>query len=463
MKKYIFLIYLLIFTSLGFSQEANVLTFSEYLGYVKTYHPIVKQANLIINESEAKLLQARGAFDPKLEVDYTRKKFKNTKYYDKLNTVFKIPTWYGIEFKGGFEDNSGKYLNPEATLPEDGLYSIGVSISLAKGLLMNERMATLKQAKLYRQQANADNELLVNETLYKAALSYFDWLQAYQEKQVYKAFLTNAQIRFKGIKRSYELGESPAIDTIEARITLNNRKLNLEKANLNYIKTSLQLSNYLWINDVPVEVQQSIIPDLQLSFYVDKALELDRIHFESTLIDHPKLQSLDYKSKSLVIEERLQKNNLLPKINLQYNFLNETPETLNTFNTNDYKAGILVSFPIFLRKERAKLKLTQYKLQAIDFEKQTTEVVLKNKLRTIQQEITSYENQTIMTNTIVSDYTTLLKGEERKFEIGESSLFLINSRESKLIENKLKVIKLENSLLKSKGKLFNTLGRNSIN
>ena len=52
----------------------SVISLAEYLGYVKTYHPIVKQANLIINESEAKLMKARGAFDPKLEVDYDRKK-----------------------------------------------------------------------------------------------------------------------------------------------------------------------------------------------------------------------------------------------------------------------------------------------------------------------------------------------------------------------------------------------------
>jgi len=57
-------------SSLMYSQDStSVLSLAEYLGYVKSFHPIVKQANLIINESEAKLLKARGAFDPKLEVE----------------------------------------------------------------------------------------------------------------------------------------------------------------------------------------------------------------------------------------------------------------------------------------------------------------------------------------------------------------------------------------------------------
>ncbi|MGA9270202.1 MAG: transporter, partial [Lutimonas sp.] len=69
--------------------DPETLSLSEYLGYVKSFHPVVKQANLVINEGEAKLLKARGAFDPKLEVDMDRKEFKNTDYYDKLNAAFK--------------------------------------------------------------------------------------------------------------------------------------------------------------------------------------------------------------------------------------------------------------------------------------------------------------------------------------------------------------------------------------
>ncbi|OIQ27065.1 MAG: transporter [Bacteroidetes bacterium MedPE-SWsnd-G2] len=443
-------------TQLGVAQDLEVLSFSEYLGYVKKYHPIVNQANLIIGESEAKLLKARGAFDPKFEVDYGRKKFKDTKYYDKLNATFKIPTWYGVELKGNFEQNTGAYLNPEATVPNDGLYNVGVSFSVAKGLLINERMATLKQAKLFQKQANEDNQLLVNDILYKASQSYFKWLKTHQEKRVYEEFVKNAELRLQGVKRSYELGEKPAIDTTEANIAFNNRKLNLEKAKLNYMKASLELSNFLWIADVPVEVQANIIPDDEIKTNIDDDLKINSIDLE--LDNHPKLLSLDYKYQGLNIERRLKRNNLLPQIDLEYNFLSETPESLNTFNTANYKAGLSVSFPLFLRKERAELKLTDYKLQAINFDKKATSVALENKINSVKQEIGSYQNQITIADHIVSDYSILLKGEERKFEIGESSLFLINSRESKLIENKLKLIELENLLLKSKGKLFNTFG-----
>jgi len=459
----IFLLLILLFSGNIMAQIDNpldsIMSLDEYLGYVKTYHPIVKQANLVINESEAKLLKARGAFDPKLEVDYDRKKFKKTEYYDKLNATFKIPTWYGIEFKANFEENTGEFLNPEFNVPTDGLYSAGVSVSLAKGLLMNERMAMLKQAKLFTQQAQADQQLLVNEILYEASIMYFKWLKSYRNREVYQSFLSNAQLRFDGIKKSYREGEKAAIDTLEARLTLNTRKLDLEKARIKYIKSSLQLSNFLWLNnDTPVELRPSIRPDIETFTRIDDVLNVtgfDRADFDVEA--HPKMQSLNLKYESLMLNKRLKQNNLLPKIDLQYNFLTQTPDETGAFNTQNYKAGLNISFPLFLRKERGDLRLAKLKLQDVEFERTTTRVNLKNKIDAVTQEIESYQLQNQLTQELVDDYEVMLKAEERKFFLGESSLFLVNSREAKLIENKIKAIDLENKYFTTKANLFNIM------
>ncbi|MDT0558425.1 TolC family protein [Ichthyenterobacterium sp. W332] len=436
----------------------NTMTLSEYLGYVKTFHPLVKQANLVVTEGEAKLLKSRGAFDPKIDVDYDRKKFKNTEYFDKLNTTFKIPTWFGIEIKGQLEQNDGVFLNPEANVPTDGLYNVGVSVPVARGLLINERMAVLKQSKLFLDQSKEDRKLLVNEILYKATKAYFNWLRYYNEKEVYRTFLENANTRFKGIKRNFETGQSAAIDTTEARIALNNRKLSLENAKLQLIKAQLNLSNFLWIQDTPVELTDNVIPDVETPNVINDALGLSTMSFNGFDVNaHPKMQSLNYKFEGLRVERRLNRNNLLPKVDLEYNFLSETPEIMNSFNTVNYKAGLNISFPLFLRKERGNLKLANAKMQATEFEIDATRVSLNNKINSINQEIESYDIQSNLTTDIVSDYQKLLTAEERKFTVGESSLFLINSRESKLIEARLKAIEIDYKLFNSKAKLFNNV------
>ncbi|WP_397446745.1 TolC family protein [Polaribacter sp. R77954] len=457
MKKYILILFLLMFTQFSAQDKVtSVMTLSEYLGYVKTYHPIVKQANLAINNSEAKLLKARGAFDPKIEVDFDKKQFKEKEYYNKLNGAFKIPTYYGLEFKANFENNSGEFLSPEANVPTDGLYAAGVSASLLKGLLINKRMAALKQAKFFINQAREDQQILVNEILYTASLSYFNWLKTYNEKLVYDDFLENAVIRFSNTKRAFEEGDKAAIDTLEAGITLNNRKLNLEKARIKLVKASLELSNFLWLNDnTPVELQDNIIPDISTIQNVDTTFNIALFNDANfDLNNHPKIRSLEYKIQSLNIDRKLKMNNLLPKLDVQYNFLTQTPRQSNSLIVDNYKAGINFKLPIFLRKERGDLKLAKIKLQDAKLENEATKVTIKNKVNAVQQELESFIVQSNYISTIVNDYGTLLKAEERKFFLGESSLFLVNYRESKLIETKLKAIDVENKFFKSKANLF---------
>jgi outer membrane protein TolC len=457
MKKNISVLFLLMCVTF-FSQEKveSVMSLSEYLGYVKTYHPIVKQANLVIDNSEAKLLKARGAFDPKIEVDFDKKQFKDKEYFNKLNGAFKIPTWYGLEFKANFENNNGLFLNPEANVPQDGLYAAGVSASLLKGLLINKRIASLKQAKFFLNQAKEDQQILVNEILYKASISYFRWLKTYNEKKVFNDFLENARIRFKGTKRAFLEGDKPSIDTLEAGINLNNRKLNLEKARIKLVKSSLELSNFLWLNEnTPVELQENIVPDVSTLNNVDTAFNIALFNnADFDINNHPKIRSLEFKIKSLNIERKLKMNNLLPQLDVQYNFLTQTPREVNSLVVDNYKAGIKFKVPLFLRKERGDLKLAKIKLQNAELENEATKVVIKNKVNAVQQELKSFIIQSNYITNIVKDYSTLLKAEERKFFLGESSLFLVNSRESKLIETKLKAIEIENAYFNSKANLF---------
>ncbi|ARV07974.1 transporter [Polaribacter sp. SA4-10] len=437
----------------------SVMTLSEYLGYVKNYHPIVKQANLVINKSEAKLLKARGAFDPKIEVDFDKKQFKEKEYYNKLNAAFKIPTYYGIEFKANFENNEGVYLNPEASVPTDGLYSAGVAVSLLKGLLINKRMASLKQAKFFINQAKEEQQILVNEILYNASISYFNWLKTYNEKRVYQEFLKNAEIRFKATKRAFFEGEKPAIDTTEAKINLNTRKLNVEKSRIKFVKSSLELSNFLWLkNNTPVELQDNIIPETKTVNTINSTFKIALFNTANFDINkHPKIKSLGFKIESLTIDKNLKLNNLLPKLDVQYNFLTQNRNQFNSLNTQNYKAGINFKLPLFLRKERGDLKLAKIKLSDQKFENEVVKISIKNKINAIQQELDSYILQNTLTENIVADYTTLLKAEDRKFFLGESSLFLVNYREVKLIETRLKAIDLENSFLKTKANLFKTV------
>lgn len=454
--KHIFLAFLLFGFTLN-AQEitSKELTYNEFLGFVKKYHPLVKNANLEISKAQANLMMARGGFDPKIEVDFSKKQFKDKEYYSILNSSFKIPTWYGIEIKAGFDNNEGVYLNPQNTVPNQGLTSLGINIPLGQGLFINQRMADLRKAKMQIQLSQAEKKLQAIAVLYDASIAYFNWKKSFNEVVLYEEYKNNAVIRFKGIQTSIKEGDKRAIDSVEAGITVKDRSLSLIGSQLKLAKAKLELSNFLWLeNNIPLELADDIIPEAQLEYTIQETLKTNALlSSDFSINEHPKINALQSKIDILNVDRKLKANMLLPKIDVGYSYLSE-PSYIDNYRFEDYKIGLNFYFPLFLRKERGSLKLAKYKVQETEFTLDLEKVQLTNKINAQKMEIEALSQQKELIKSVVEDYSTMLKSEERLFSFGESSLFLINSRENKLVSAQLSKIALENSFFVSNSELF---------
>jgi outer membrane protein TolC len=441
-----------------FGQNNTEFSFNEFLGYVKKYHPLVKQADLKLNEAQANLMLARGAFDPKIEVDYSEKQFQDKTYYSILNSSFKIPTWYGIELKAGFDNAEGMYINPENTLPNTGITSLGISVPVGQGLFINQRMADIRKAKIAQNLNSAERNLQAIEVLYEASMSYANWKRSYDEVKLYETYLKNALIRYEGVSELIAQGDKPAIDSVEAGIAVTTRRLNLEDAQLKYTKARLELSNYLWYeNNLPLEVKEELLPEKTLAITIKETLQVNELSSFS-LDNHPKIKALDAKIDLLKVEKQLKANALLPKLDLSYNYLSE-PSSTDQYRMEDYKIGLNFSIPIFLRKERAGLKLAKLKIQDSQLSLQFERKSLENKLLSQQQDIISLQKQQAYNSQLVQNFNQLLTAEDRLFGMGESSLFLINSRENTLVSSQLNAIGLENRYFQALLGLYKTMAQ----
>jgi len=455
MKQLLIAFLLLGYAAFGQELASKELTYTEFLGYVKKYHPLVKNANLEINKAQANLMMARGGFDPKIEVDFSKKQFKDKEYYSILNSSFKIPTWYGIEIKAGFDNNEGIYLNPENTVPNQGLTSLGINVPLGQGLFINQRMADVRKAKIQMQLSQSERKLQAIAVLYDASLAYFNWKKNFNEVKLYEEYKENAGIRFKGIKTSIVQGDKPAIDSIEAGILIKNRILSLEDSKLKLAKAKLELANFLWLeNNIPLELSDELIPETQLEFTIQESLKTnDLLNADFSITNHPKINALRSKIDILNVEKKLKANMLLPKIDVGYSYLSE-PSYIDNYQFKDYKIGLDFYFPLFLRKERGSLKLAKYKVQETEFTLDLEKVQLTNKINSQKLEIASLFKQMELIKGLVQDNVTMLKSEERLFSFGESSLFIINTRENNLVSAQLSKITLENRFYISNSELF---------
>ena len=318
-------------------------------------------------------------------------------------------------------------------------------------------MNNLKQAKIFQQQSQLERNIQVNQVLADATKAYADWVYYFQNTSVYEEFLENALIRFEGIATSSRLGETPAIDTVETMITVRSRKLDLKQAELKLQKAKLALSNYLWIEDIPLELEDRMKPSPETVDFTS-VLGIEQLLGNATTIeDHPKLQSLNYDLEAYDLDIRLKRNKLLPKIDVEYNFLSEEINEPDYINTNNYKAGVKVSFPLFLRKERGDLRLSKVKREQAEFKLSESAWKLSNKIKATEREILSLQEQMAIVSNIVNESEIMVEAEKRLFEMGESSIFYINTRENKLIDSILKMNKINNELNIAIAKLFETL------
>ena len=430
-------------------------TYNEFLGQVKKFHPLVKSANLEISMAQANLMRARGSFDPKIEVDFSKKQFKDSEYYSLLNSSFKIPTWYGVEIKAGFDNSEGVFLNPENTMPNQGLTSLGITVPLGQGLFINQRMADLRKAKMQIRLSQAERKLNAIAVLYDASVAYFNWKRSYSEVKLYENYASNAKMRFKGVKSLIEQGDKPAIDSVEAGIIVKNRLLSLEDSNLKLSKAKLELANYLWLeNSIPLELSDTLIPEEKLEFTIQETLKTnDILNSDFSITNHPKINAIQSKVDILNVERKLKANNLLPKIDVGYMYLSE-PNAFDNYRFEDYKIGMNFYYPLFLRKERGDLKIAKFKLQESQFALALEKVQLTNKIKAQQIEIQSLQKQKQFIGSLVADNSIMLTSEERLFSFGESSMFLVNTRENNLVVAQLAQIALENRYYISNSELY---------
>lgn len=413
-----------------------------FLEQVKVHHPWVRQAQIGVEQSEAQLQKARGEFDPKIQGQTRGKTQNETNYYDTEQVSIALPTPLGLTFTAAMDDSQGLYLNPENSTNNSLLYRYGGKIDFGRGLFFNNRNVALRQAKSFVQQTELEKMLQVNAVLNAATQAYTAWYYAFEKNRIYQQFLSNATFRFDGVRTRFEQGDMAAIDTIEAKIALNGRKLLVERAKLEMAKQRLKLSNFLWFEDRPQTLQSTAIPLLDHASFIPTDFQLN---------DHPKIKVIERKREQLKASKQLAINNILPKVSLNYEVLTQDNRSINPANS---ATKISFSFPLLWRKERGEIKLAGLKLEANALEQKFEQTALKNKIQLLQTTRDRYQSMYYIAQSVAEDLRLMFLGEESKFLAGESSLFLVNTREAKWIEGQLKALEMEVKFVNAKAAFY---------
>jgi outer membrane protein TolC len=415
------------------------------LNWVLEEHPLAQKAKLNPQMRNAQYMQVKGLFDPLLESKFKNKFFKGTEYYSTSETSLSYNTPYAIGLVGHFDVNSGSYVNPADYTSNAGLLSLGVSMPLIKGLVIDERRMAKKRAEVLLEAGNLEQQLALNELLSQSVELYSDWYYAVQKNTIIDSLVSTSERRFFAVRSRYLGGDRSAIDTLEAYVQNQNRLLQFQESKLEVIKSRIALVAFLESRDenkVAI-LNETISPSA--NFKNELAPFRQGTFLFSQLEAHPELALYANKGESLRIEEKWKMEKLKPKLNVEYHFLNkDLSEGLPSyFSTNNYKWGAEFSMPLFLREARGDLKVQRIKIEENNLNIEWKRNQLEQKTLALENAYTNTLSQKELAESNTGLYKRLLQAENSKLFNGESTLFIVNQRENTYFENAIKALELD--------------------
>ncbi len=440
------------------SLTAQTLEYADFKQQVLKNHPLSKKADLYLGLADAVLLKAKGGFDPKTYLEYSGKNFNGKTYFQYSEAGLKVPTWAGLEFKGGYNLASGYLLNPEGSLPKNGQANLGLVWTLGQGLLFDERRAGLQIARAGLQMSEAERLEARNDLMVEANKAYWTWSYAENAVGIILNALRQAEIRHEGMRQSFIQGERSAFDTLETFIQVQSRQVELQFAQVDAQNAVLELSVFLWnTNNQMLSPEQIPAAPTRLTIDMEAGIPLEKEDLlQIARTRHPELQQYQIKIRQLSTELRLKNEKRKPVLDLSYNLLGNAWDFFPTVSANgpamfvnDIKWGLDFNYPILNRKARGDWQLTRLKIIQTELELQHKRQTIEVKVQQYTNDLINLRSQAILLRDVTANYRRLLDGENEKFANGESSVFLVNTREQRWLDAQLKYLKLLSELRKA--------------
>lgn len=445
--------------------SVSTLTFEEFYRVVAANHPVVRQALLLESIAAGNERGARGAFDPTLTASWDRKQFEGKEYYDYIDAAVKIPTWLGFDIKLGYERAAGIFQSEDRTTPGSGLLTAGLSIPIGQRLLTDERRTAVAQARAMRAYAAGERAAMVNKLLLTAAKAYGLWYEGFRRERFGEEALGLATFRLNALRARVLQGDAAAIDTLEAGLEVQRRRVQLAEARLAFRNTSMLVEGMLWDDRAqPAALAAGSIPSFAgLDPGVVDAARLSQWIAQAERA-HPDLLKAIAKVREGDAERSLaQQRVFVPDAEVSLSGLaaraDGTPNPGAAFDADgDRKLGASVKIPLLFRKERGKLQATSDKLDQLTLDRSIVKRGVGISIQTSANDLSTLRELAALQAQTVTQARLLRDGEQRKFEAGESTLFLVNTRERVVIDEELKRIALEAKLVSTAAELAVSLG-----
>ncbi len=379
---------------------------------------------------EAKVVYTQGEFDTKLGAKYDEKQYPISD--GRLSDIYvEQPMENGMDILMGYRKAQGTQEYSNIKTSDEGEVRLGVKapiIPLLHGT--NQRKVTLKLASLDSKESYLEMVKSLRELHLDVLGNYYQLLFQQELLELEKILLQKAHQQYKLIEKKVLVGDEAPILLVEAQQLVNERVQRLTERENTFGVTKGKLINHLNITQKEFEESFELpkLPSVPVG-------ELEaHVQIERVVINRPEIQILEYEKEKLYEESQLAELMRYPTLDV----------TVIGVHDRVYDNGFKVSLEVAFAPERRKYEGKRLEIQSKK-DKNFNEMK-KNLLEANRDTIITIETLKALkenySNALkeVALAEQLEKAELRKFELGQSELFLLNQREMKTLQVRQKIV-----------------------
>lgn len=408
------------------SVDAPTLTVDALLANSALQSPQILEALAKTRAADAKRLTAEGAFDTVFSaeggsrlVGYYGGTYADTK------VSRPIEDWGGQVY-GGYRASSGRFpvYEDKNYTNELGEIRAGAVFSLLRDRMIDERRFGRVSAEADQAIADAERQMVAIGVQRKALDAYLSWVAAGKRLSIYQNLLSLAQDRQRGLQRTFEAGLRPRIVLTENEQQLLRREAMVVQSQQALYAAANTLSLY-WRD---AEGRPTIPRIEQLPDALPQPLTTER----PAAVQRPDLVVAQVRQRLVQDRLALDRNALLPRLDLQMEVARDIgnigPGGVSR-SGNDVRLGVKFSVPLEQRAARGRVMQTRAELDANRTRAQWLDEQIRAEIDGIAITLDATARLIDLSEQEKKRADEMATAERRRFDMGASDLFLVNTRE----------------------------------
>ena len=407
---------------------AQVLPWNEFMSMALDRSGEVRIAEAKVREVQAKRMAAFAAFEPRLDLASEGKDYGNDLQYRLDRAEARVGLPGGIDLVGGAAQATGAFINPERKTPVEGLVNLGISAPLGGALIFSDRQYAWNAASRDLEVEQAKRDRVERKLRLEAVKVYTFWQAQVEVQSAVDEAVAVAEERLRLVREAFRLGERSEMDTLEAYLSWVDRRTDASKQQSFSAAARANVERMLrGADDITADLSGAQ-PDSRpviLGFSPPASAE------PQSLNGVPELAMVS----SVLRRERLAVTTAwaqwLPAPYVDYRMLQWGGSTWNP-EAVQWKVGL--ALPLFNQKARADLAGAQARLRAAEANAASVHNEVEVLQRQLAQQVEALDSELKALLGAEAASYALLQQERRRFTLGESTMFLLASRETKYLE-----------------------------